>query len=189
MNIKEFDEYIVEKYEKRPYSRNVSQDKDVVKDLMAQDLGDNWEELKNYLYHKYNNTYHLDSISSKGLKPNGIYSLKEYNLSQRCVGTQYKIKFRGIEIMFYCNEYGTIEKADLWYILFTKWGNRNFDNIPLYDTFQEMYAYIIDLIIKSKREAMTHYNSEIRGIKQEYKRELQRHNEILKLNNKKEEIK
>lgn len=172
MNINEVKQYITDQWEERSFYVDVPKDNEVALKLLELDMS--WNETQEYLEKNYGRQIRLATISGSGNKTTS------YNLITSITGIQYKILYKGLEFSLYCNDDNEVLKMVSWFNGYNTYGGYGSSyDVKLCDTLEELYQLDLVNVKKSKRNAMTHFNKEIRNIKQEYKRVLKYHNDII----------
>ncbi len=171
MNIKEVKGEIITKWDDQSFWRKLSQDEDVVQELLALDCLT--ETPDNYLQRKYGRKYYLGPVVRKGNEVAGVHVYE-----RNYVGDRYHIKYKDIDFSFDCHKNGDIHRGSI--IFSIMYSGLSHQNLPEADTFDEYYQQALDIIKRNKRKIMNYYNHEIKQLKQEYKGQLKRHNNILK---------
>ncbi len=173
MNIKDVKGKIIDKSEDHSFSRELSQDEDVVQELLAlREIGTHPVYVV-HLAKKYGLKYYLGGIRRTGSK---ITNIQVYE--RNYVGDQYRVEYRGLQFLFYCAKNGDVLKAE-----FAFWATHaTSSHISIYntDTFDECYEQALVEVEESKRSATNSYKREIDLLELKYKKELKRHNDILK---------
>lgn len=134
----------------------------------------NWNVVNAFLKEKFGKNVHnepryfLAGIYKRGNEINGLELCK--NIEN---GSRFIVDYKELRFFMDCLADGEIVKVDLN----SSWVN---GELFLCESMEEYYLQVLSVIKRDKRHMMTGYNKEIRELKQKYKKELKKYNDVLK---------